>query len=100
MPLVKLKSSEIKEAQRRKVQYLEIPIAYDGISIVVNKKNDWADSLTTSELKKIWQPKSNVKTWKDVRKSWPSTKMYLYGPGTDSGTFDYFTEVINGTSTS
>ncbi len=92
----KIKSSEIKEAQRRKVQYLEIPIAYDGISIVVNKKNDWADSLTTAELKKIWQPKSNVKTWKDVRKSWPSTKMHLYGPGTDSGTFDYFTEAING----
>ena len=92
----KIKSSEIKEAQQKKVQYLEIPIAYDGISIVVNKKNNWVDSLTTAELKKIWQPKSNVKTWKDVRKSWPSTKMHLYGPGTDSGTFDYFTEAING----
>ena len=92
----KIKDSEIKEAKRKKVQYLEIPIAYDGISIVVNKKNDWVDFLTTAELKKIWQPKSNVKTWRDVRKNWPSTKMRLYGPGTDSGTFDYFTEAING----
>ena len=92
----KIKDSEAKEAQKRKVQYLEIPVAYDGISIVVNKKNDWVDFFTTAELKKIWQPKSSIKTWKDVRKNWPSTKMHLYGPGTDSGTFDYFTEAING----
>ena len=92
----KIKDSEAKQAQQRKMQYLEIPVAYDGISIVVNKKNDWVDFLTTTELKKIWQPKSSIKTWKDVRKSWPSTKMHLYGPGTDSGTFDYFTEAING----
>ena len=91
-----IKESEKKEAQKRKVQYLEIPVAYDGISIVVNKKNNWMDFVTTSELKKIWQPKSNVKTWKDIRKNWPSTKIHLYGPGTDSGTFDYFTEAING----
>ena len=92
----KIKEVEIQEAKQKKLQYLEIPIAYDGISIVVNKKNRWVDFLTTDELRKIWQPQSAVKTWKDVRSSWPSIKMHLYGPGTDSGTFDYFTEVING----
>lgn len=92
----KIKDSEIQEAQKNNLQYLEVPIAYDGISVVVNKKNHWVDFLTTDELRKIWQPQSAVKTWKDIRPSWPATKVHLYGPGTDSGTFDYFTEVING----
>lgn len=92
----KIKDSEVKEAQKLKVEYLEVPIAFDGISVVINKANNWVDFLSTSELKQIWQPQSSVKTWKDVRADWPSTDMRLYGPGTDSGTFDYFTEIING----
>ncbi len=92
----KIKEIEAKEAQQKKIQYLEIPIAYDGISIVTNKANNWVDFLTAQELKKVWQPGSTVKTWKDIRASWPSVPIRLYGPGTDSGTFDYFTEAING----
>ncbi len=93
-----IKDSEIKIAEKNKVSYLELPIAYDGISVVINPKNTWVDFLSVAELKKIWQPGSTVKTWKDVRSSWPDRKIRLYGPGTDSGTFDYFTKAINGKS--
>lgn len=92
----KIKDSEVDDAKKNHLEYLELPIAYDGISVVVNKNNNWIDFLTTEELKQIWNPESSVQTWQDVRESWPSLKMHLYGPGTDSGTFDYFTEVING----
>jgi phosphate transport system substrate-binding protein len=91
-----IKPEEIAAAKEAKISYIELPIAFDGLSVVVNPKNDWVDSLTVAELKKIWEPGSKVKTWKDVRPSWPDRVMKLYGPGTDSGTFDYFTEVING----
>lgn len=93
-----IKSSEIKIAEKSKVSYIELPVAYDGISIVVNPQNTWVDFLSVAELKKIWQPGSTVTTWKDVRSSWPDRKIRLYGPGTDSGTFDYFTKAINGKS--
>jgi phosphate transport system substrate-binding protein len=94
----RIKDKEIKKAKENGVKYLELPVAYDGISIVVNPKNTWVDHLTRAELKKIWEPGSTVKTWKDVRPNWPDRKIKLYGPGTDSGTFDYFTEAINGKS--
>lgn len=94
----RIKDKEKKRAQKNKVEYMEIPVAFDGISIVVNPKNDWVDELTVAELNKIWKPGSTVKTWKDVRASWPDKEIKLYGPGTDSGTFDYFTKVINGKS--
>lgn len=93
-----IKNSEKKTAQKNKVDFLELPIAYDGITVVVNKQNDWVDHLTVDELKAIWKPGSKVKTWADVRKGWPKEKILLYGPGTDSGTFDFFTEAINGKS--
>ena len=93
-----IKASEIKIAQKNKVEYIELPVAYDGISVVINPKNDWVDYLSVSELKRIWQPGSTVKTWKDVRPEWPDRKIRLYGPGTASGTFDYFTKAINGKS--
>jgi len=92
----RIKSSEIKKAKKANITYLEVPVAYDGITIVVSKANTWAKSITTQELKKIWKPGSTVTTWKDVRSSWPDKKIKLYGPGTDSGTFDYFTKAING----
>ncbi len=93
-----IKEKEIKKAAKKGIDYLEIPVAYDGITIVVNKKNSWASEISTKELKKIWKPGSKVKTWKDIRSSWPDKKIKLYGPGTDSGTFDYFTKAINGKS--
>jgi len=93
-----IKKIEIELAEKNGVSYLELPIAYDGISVVINPENTWVDFLSVAELKKIWQPGSTVLTWKDVRSSWPDRKIRLYGPGTDSGTFDYFTKAINGKS--
>ncbi len=93
-----IKASEKAEAKKHGVQYDELPVAFDGITIVVNSKNTWVDHLTVAELKKIWQPGSKVKTWKDVRSTWPAEKILLFGPGPDSGTFDFFTETINGKS--
>ena len=93
-----IKDSEKKLAQKNGIEYIQLPVAFDGISVVVNPKNTWLDYLTVAELKMIWEPGSQVKTWKDVRASWPDRKIRLYGPGTDSGTFDYFTGAINGKS--
>jgi phosphate transport system substrate-binding protein len=78
------------------IQYTELQVANDGITVVVNSENDWVDCLTTDQLKQIWEPKSNVKSWKDVDASFPDEAMPLFGPGTDSGTFDFFTDKING----
>lgn len=91
-----IKTSEAADAKKNGVQYIEFAVAHDGITVVVNKENTWVDKLTVAELKKIWEPGSKVKTWKDVRPTWPDRAIKLYGPGTDSGTFDFFTEVING----
>ncbi|KGG80550.1 hypothetical protein Y919_05445 [Caloranaerobacter azorensis H53214] len=93
-----IKDKEAKIAQENGIKYKQIKIAYDGISVLVNPQNDWVDNLTVEELKKIWEPNSKVKTWKDIRPEWPDKEIKLYGPGTDSGTFDYFTEEIIGES--
>ncbi|HVS13530.1 MAG TPA: PstS family phosphate ABC transporter substrate-binding protein [Thermoanaerobaculia bacterium] len=93
-----IKPSEIELAAGNGVEFIELPVAYDGLSVVVNPENDWVDHLTVEELKRIWQPDSAVQTWRDVRPEWPAEKLVLYSPGTDSGTFDYFTEAINGQS--
>ena len=93
-----IKDTEKAKAVANKVEYIEIPVAYDGISVVINPKNDWAKDITTAELKKIWNRDSSVKYWSDVRATWPKKELKLYGPGTDSGTFDYFTEAVNGKS--
>jgi phosphate transport system substrate-binding protein len=80
------------------IAYIEIPVAYDGISVVVNSQNDFASDITSQELKTLWKPQAEgkVTTWQDVRSEWPDQQINLYGPGTDSGTFDFFTEKING----
>ena len=93
-----IKQKEIDKAKKNGVKYIELPVAYDGLSVVINKSNSWVDYLTVAELHKIWKPGSTVKTWKDIRPNWPDQKIHLYGPGTASGTFDYFTEAINGKS--
>lgn len=91
-----IKASEIEAAQKAGIEFIELPIAYDGLSVVVNPQNDWADQLTVDELKKIWAPESTISNWKDVRAGFPDVPLKLFGPGTDSGTFDYFTEAICG----
>lgn len=93
-----IKHTEQATAKENDIRYIELPVAFDGLSIVVNRDNDWVDYLTVEQLKLIWQPGSSVKYWSDVNVQWPKTPIRLYGPGTDSGTFDYFTEVINGKS--
>lgn len=93
-----IQSSEETQAAANGIAYIELPVAFDGISVVVNPKNTFATSLTMDELKRIWQPGSTVKLWSDVRPEWPARELHLYGPGTDSGTFDYFTEAVNGKS--
>ncbi|MFT7220059.1 MAG: phosphate transport system substrate-binding protein [Candidatus Azotimanducaceae bacterium] len=91
-----IKPSEQEKATANGVGYIEVPVAFDGLSVVVNRENDWVDYLTVAELNAIWRPGSAVTTWADVRSEWPAEPIRLYGPGTDSGTFDYFTKVING----
>lgn len=93
-----IKEKEMELAKQNGIEYVEIPIAYDGLSVVVNPENTWVDHLTVDELKKIWEPESQVKLWSDVRPEWPKEEIKLYGAGTDSGTFDYFTEAIMGES--
>lgn len=78
------------------VEFLELPIAYDGLTVAVNRENEFAACMTVEELKRIWAPGSEVRRWSDVRGSWPGEPIRLYGPGTDSGTFDYFTEAVVG----
>jgi phosphate transport system substrate-binding protein len=93
-----IKAKEIAKAAEAGIGFIEMPVAFDGITVVINPANDFVDHLTVEELHAIWGPDSSVKTWADVRPSWPAREIHLYGPGTDSGTFDYFTEAINGKS--
>jgi phosphate transport system substrate-binding protein len=90
--------AEIEACQKAGITYIELPIAYDGLAVVVNPKNTWATSMTVAELKKLWEPAAQGKVlrWNQVRAAWPNQEIHLFGAGVDSGTFDYFTEVING----
>ena len=78
------------------IEYLELPVALDGLSLIVNPQNTFMDCLTVEELRRIWRPGSTVRTWRDVRAELPPVPIQLYGPGTDSGTFEFFTEAIVG----
>jgi phosphate transport system substrate-binding protein len=91
-----LKASEAVKCADAGVKYVAFTVANDGLSLVVNKQNTWASCLTVTELKKIWEPGSKINNWKDVRPGFPDVPLKLFGAGTDSGTFDYFTEAING----
>jgi len=91
-----IKQSETQKCGSAGVTYVAFTVANDALTVVVNRQATWVKCLTTSELKKIWEPGSKVKSWRDVRPSFPDVDLKLFGPGTDSGTFDYFTEVING----
>lgn len=93
-----IKDEEIAACEAAGIEYIELPVAYDALTIVVNAENDWAESLTIEELKTLWQPEAEgtITTWSQVRDGFPDQPINLYGPGTDSGTFDYFTEAIVG----
>ena len=98
-PIVKKEMDACREAG---VKYIELPIAYDALTVVINPKNDWIKSMTVDELKKIWEPaaQKTITTWNQVNPAWPNEPLKLYGPGADSGTFDYFTEATMGKSKS
>jgi phosphate transport system substrate-binding protein len=87
---------EVPICQKNGIEYTEFQVANDGIAVVTNKENDWATCLTVEQLAKIWGPDSKVDNWNQVDPSFPDQKLTLAGPGTDSGTFDFFTGVING----
>jgi phosphate transport system substrate-binding protein len=80
------------------VEYLELPIAFDGLAVVVNPQNTWVTEITVAELKKLWEPEAQgkIKKWNQIRAGWPNEEIHLFGAGTQSGTFDYFTEAIVG----
>ena len=93
-----IKKSETEACSKAGITFIEIPVAYDGLAIVVSPKNKFVDFLTVDELKKIWEPaaQGKITSWKHVRPSFPDVPLRLYGAGTSSGTYDYFTEAIVG----
>jgi phosphate transport system substrate-binding protein len=92
-----IKKGEMEACKAAGIQYIEIPVAYDALTVVINPKNDWAAKMTVAELKMIWEPEAQGKItkWNQVNPQWPDAPIKLYGPGADSGTFDYFTEAVN-----
>lgn len=90
--------SEMEVCKKAGIQYYELPVAYDAMAIVVGRQTTWVDSITVAELKKMWEPSAQgqVVKWNQVRSSWPDAPLKLFGAGSDSGTFDYFTEAIVG----
>ena len=91
-----IEDDEKATCEQKGVEYAEFQVANDALTVIVNNENDWATCLTTEELKKIWEPGSKVNNWNQVRSDFPDQELKLFGPGTDSGTFDYFTDAING----
>lgn len=93
---------EMKACKEAGISYYEIPVAYDALTVIVNPKNTWAKDMTVADLKKIWEPdaQGKITKWNQVRPEWPDAPLKLYGPGADSGTFDYFTEAVVGKSKS
>ncbi len=93
-----ISSSEVDACAKAGIEYIELPVAIDGLTVVVNPQNKFLSCIKVSELKRIWEPaaEGKITRWTQVNPAWPDAPIRLYGPGTDSGTFDYFTEVING----
>ncbi len=91
---------EMEDCKAAGIEFMEFPVAYDALTVVINPKNDWAKNMTVAELKAIWEPaaQGKITNWKQVNPAWPDRPLKLYGPGADSGTFEYFTEAINGKS--
>lgn len=95
-----ISKKELDAAAENKVEFIELPIAYDGLAIVVNPANTWANNITVAELKKLWEPEAQNKImrWNQVRPEWPNEEIHLFGAGVESGTYDYFTEAVVGKS--
>ena len=95
-----IKPTEADACRKAGVEYLEIPVAYDGLAVVVHPANNWATSMSIAELKKLWEPaaQGKITRWNQIRSDWPDREVHLFGAGVDSGTFDYFTEAIVGKS--
>lgn len=95
-----IKEKEIASCLENNIDYLELEVAYDGLAVLVNPQNDWVDSFTVEELKKIWEPSAQgvITKWNQIRPEWPDNEIHLFGPGVASGTYDYFTEAIVGKS--
>lgn len=93
-----IKPSEIDKCKAASIEFIEVPIGYDGLAIVVHPDNTWATSMTVAELERLWEPAAQGKVlkWNQIRDGWPDREIHLFGAGVDSGTFDYFTEVIGG----
>ncbi len=93
-----IKPTEVELCRKNGIEYIELPVAYDGLAVMVNTKNEWVDYLTVKELKKIWEPGAQRKLtgWSQIRPGWPERQIHLFGPGVDSGSFDYFTKAIVG----
>ena len=91
-----IKKDELEQCKKNGVQFIELPVAFDGLSVVVNSKNSWAEYLTIDDLRTIFLADKAAKNWSDVRPDWPNKPIKLFAPGTDSGTFDYFKEVVAG----
>lgn len=93
-----IKPSEMEKCEQAGIEYIELPVAFDGLSVIKHPDNDWAQCLTTEELKMVWEPEAQgtITNWQQIRDEFPDQELTLAGPGTDSGTFDYFTEVIIG----
>jgi phosphate transport system substrate-binding protein len=93
-----IKPVEAEACKVAGIEYVELTVAFDGLAVVANPQNDWCDALTVEQLKTIWRKEATgvIMKWSDVDPDWPDEPFKLYGPGDDSGTFDYFTEVING----
>jgi phosphate transport system substrate-binding protein len=91
-------AEEVPVCEENGVEFIEIPVAYDGISVVVNSQNDWVTGITSEELKTMWEPaaEGKINRWNQVRSSWPDKPLDLYGPGTESGTYEFFNETIVG----
>jgi phosphate transport system substrate-binding protein len=91
-------TAEMEICRAAGIKYIEVPVAFDALTVVVNPANDWAKTMTIADLRKIWEPaaQGRIKTWNQVRPNWPAQPILLFGPGADSGTFDYFTEAVNG----
>lgn len=93
-----IKPSEVELCKKNRIEYIELPVAYDGLAVMVNPKNTWVNSMTVKELKKLWEPEAQgrITRWNQIRPGWPDKEIHLFGPGVDSGTYDYFTEAIVG----
>jgi phosphate transport system substrate-binding protein len=89
---------EMEDCAKAGIKYVELPVAFDALTVVINPKNTWIKQLTVAELKKMWEPaaQGKVMNWNQVNPAWPDAPLKLFGPGADSGTFDYFTEAVNG----